>query len=122
MSNSENKIFLKIKRDIEKDELEKDVNDRMFSAFAAKSKIGYIIVVGIIFVLSGMLLWMVIKFYQAEGLYDRIFWGLQAAVVLTCQAFMKLWFWLEMNRISVFRNIKRLELEAALSKDWENKN
>ncbi len=117
MSESENRIFKKIKNDIEKDELDKDVNDRMFSAFATKFRIGYVVVFAAIFVLSVLLIWCVIEFYNAENLYDRIFWGIHFAVVLTLQAFTKLWFWLEMNRVSVLRNIKRLELEISLAKE-----
>jgi len=117
MSESENKIFEEIKKDIEKDELDKDVNDRMLSAFATKFRMGYVTVFAAILVLSGLLIWCAVEFYYAENLYDRIFWGIHFAVVLTLQAFTKLWFWLEMNRVSVLRNIKRLELEITLAKD-----
>ena len=120
MSESENKVFEKIKKDIEKDELDKDVNDRMFSAFATKFRMGYVFVFAAIFILSALLIWCVVEFYFAENLYDRIFWGIHLAVILTLQAFSKLWFWLEMNRVSVLRNIKRLELEISLAKGRTN--
>jgi hypothetical protein len=120
MSDLEDKIFDKIKSDIDKDELDKNLNDRVVSIFAQKTNNLYILVSICVLILSGVLVWLVIKFYNAETVEDMIFWGLHALVALVVQAFGKLWFWLEMNRVSVLRNIKRLELQLAIRDTHED--
>ncbi|AWB66056.1 hypothetical protein C2869_06210 [Saccharobesus litoralis] len=54
--------------------------------------------------------WCGYQFVMAELAVDKVFWGVWFIVGLYIQAMIKLWFFMEMNRTSTVREIKRLEL------------
>jgi hypothetical protein len=41
---------------------------------------------------------------------DRVFWGVLALAALHAVSMLKLWFFMEMNRNSVIREVKRVEI------------
>ncbi|GAA6173245.1 hypothetical protein NBRC116592_29150 [Colwellia sp. KU-HH00111] len=53
------------------------------------------------------------QFFISESIDDRIFWGVLLLAFWTGTIGIKIWFWLEMNRNSTLREIKRLELAVA---------
>lgn len=59
---------------------------------------------------TGLLIWCGYEFIMAELVIDKIHWGIWFIVSLFIQAMLKLWFFMEMNRNSTVREIKRLEL------------
>ena len=59
---------------------------------------------------TALLLWCGYEFVMAELVIDKIHWGIWFIVSLFIQAMLKLWFFMEMNRNSTVREIKRLEL------------
>tara|TARA_R110002096_G_scaffold33980_10_gene97477 strand:+ start:301 stop:678 length:378 start_codon:yes stop_codon:yes gene_type:complete len=59
---------------------------------------------------TGLLLWSGYNFYVASAIDDRIFWGVWFIIMLIVQSSLKKWSWMEMNRASTMREIKRLEL------------
>ena len=66
-----------------------------------------------IFVFFGLAIWSVFQFFDASVLVDQIMW---ATLFLYCGmavAFLKLWFWLEMQKNSIIREVKRVELQVA---------
>ncbi len=52
-------------------------------------------------------------FFVSESLDERIFWGIISLALWTGTIGVKVWFWLEMNRNSTNREMKRLELAIA---------
>jgi hypothetical protein len=52
-------------------------------------------------------------FFVSESLDERIFWGIISLALWTGTIGVKVWFWLEMNRNSTNREMKRLELALA---------
>ena len=60
-----------------------------------------------------LMFWSGYHFFISEGLDERIFWGVLLLAFLTGTMGIKIWFWLEMNRNSTSREIKRLELAVA---------
>ena len=70
------------------------------------------IFVGIIFMaLSVFSLW---QLAHAESVHSLIYWTIGFGFCMAAVAMMKVWYWMEMQRISVTREIKRLELQVAL--------
>lgn len=59
------------------------------------------------------MLWAFYQFLVADSVDDRVFWGVLFVSALTAQIAMKLWSWMEINRNSVLREIKRVELAVA---------
>jgi hypothetical protein len=60
-----------------------------------------------------LMFWSGYNFYISESLDDRLFWGVILLALWTGTMGLKIWFWLEMNRNSTSREIKRLELVIA---------
>jgi len=53
----------------------------------------------------------VIRFFRAEEMRDMLLWAAASALFLSCVCMMKVWFWLELNKNAITREIKRLELQ-----------
>lgn len=54
-----------------------------------------------------------IRFFRAETTRDLMMWAAACIVCLSAVSMMKVWFWMELNKNSVTREIKRLELQIA---------
>ena len=50
------------------------------------------------------------QFFQAEGVRAMIAWGTAFLWLSLCVAMLKIWFWMEIQRVPIMREIKRLEL------------
>lgn len=51
------------------------------------------------------------QFFQVESTRGMFAWGAASAMSLLSLAFIEIWFWMEMNRNAITREIKRLELQ-----------
>lgn len=65
------------------------------------------------FALFLVAVWCGWHFFTLDGASDRIFWGLCALAAMMAVSMLKLWFFMEMNRLSVVREIRRVELQLA---------
>lgn len=54
-----------------------------------------------------------VRFFQAEEVQAMIAWAVAFGVSLLSIALMKIWYWMELNRNAVTREVKRLELQVA---------
>jgi len=54
-----------------------------------------------------------VKFFSAEGTRDIVMWAAACIVCVSAVSMLKIWYFLEMNKNSVTREIKRLELQIA---------
>ena len=65
------------------------------------------------FLLFGLFCYLTYRFVQAADLRTMMLWG--AAAGLACVGFsmIKLWFFMEMQKNSILREVKRLELQVA---------
>ena len=59
---------------------------------------------------SVFLIWSAWQFFTADQIDGRLFWGICFVVSLQCQSMLKMWIFQEMNRTSLAREIKRVEL------------
>ncbi|MDX1626476.1 MAG: DUF6768 family protein [Wenzhouxiangellaceae bacterium] len=53
--------------------------------------------------------WCAIGFFTAPDVDGRVFWGVLALAAFHAVSMFKLWFFMEMNRNSVLREVKRVE-------------
>ena len=68
-------------------------------------------VAGAVFVaIGGYAAW---RLLNATDLREMLGWSLLATFIMLTLALVKLWFWLEMQRNAVLREVKRLELQIA---------
>ncbi|WP_262695913.1 DUF6768 family protein [Kordiimonas aquimaris] len=63
---------------------------------------------------TAVMVWCGFEFYSAENSDMRIFWGVWFIASAMAQVALKQWQWMEMNRASLMREIKRLELAVAV--------
>jgi hypothetical protein len=64
-------------------------------------------------VFVGLTVWCGYEFFTAASVDDRVFWGVLAVVGFHGVSMLKMWFFMEMNRHSVTRELKRVEIALA---------
>lgn len=69
-----------------------------------------ILITVIIFLVSAVMVWCGYRFYIAQNVDDRVFWGVWLIVSLIAQVGMKQWTWMEARRVTMLREIKRVEI------------
>lgn len=65
------------------------------------------------FVLFGVAALMAWRFVQAPNIQDMLRWGAGSALALAGLGLVKVWFWMEMQKNAIMREVKRLELQVA---------
>ena len=116
-----NDFFDRLKKELEKENANIDelfaekggLPDMVGAAFKGRMRRWLWFAAPIVIAVSGLMLWCGYQFYMATTVDDRIFWGVWLLVTLIVQTSMKKWSWMEMNRASTMREIKRLELAIA---------
>ncbi len=71
----------------------------------------FAIVFGIVFMAGSV--FGIIQLFKAQDMHEHILWGLGVMFCLSAVSMMKIWFWMQMNRNSILREIKRVELQVA---------
>ncbi len=64
-------------------------------------------------VTAAFMFWSGYHFFSSVSQDNQLFWGIIFLALWTGVMGIKVWFWLEMNRYSTIREIKRLELAVA---------
>lgn len=54
-----------------------------------------------------------IRFFRAEATRDLLMWAVACVLCMAAVSMMKIWFWMELSKNAVTREIKRLELQIA---------
>jgi hypothetical protein len=62
---------------------------------------------------TALTFWTGYEFFVAVDLESRVFWGVLMLAAFHAMGSFKMWFFMEMNRNSVLREVKRVELELA---------
>ncbi|MEP1740710.1 MAG: DUF6768 family protein [Kangiellaceae bacterium] len=62
---------------------------------------------------TGIMIWTGYEFFISEVVRDQIFWGVCLLLAVFAQVALKQWLFMEMNRSSLMREIKRVEIAVA---------
>ncbi|MDQ7017873.1 MAG: hypothetical protein Q9M33_01800 [Robiginitomaculum sp.] len=62
----------------------------------------------------GAALWTGWRFLHTNEPHEMTLWGVGMGISIFFLAMLKLWFWMEMNKNTVIREIKRVELQLAV--------
>ena len=54
-----------------------------------------------------------VRFFKTDDSRDMMMWALAFIFCMMAVSMMKMWFWMELNKNAVMREIKRLELQIA---------
>ena len=57
--------------------------------------------------------WCAVKFFGVESIEEKLAWAVGFLFAGICVGMLKLWSWMELNKNSVIREVKRLELQVA---------
>lgn len=83
-----------------------------------KGKMGWLVVIMniMVFVFLAVLIYCSIQFLDSEATNDLIKWGVGIFICLIMMSMLKVYFWMQMDKNDVLRELKRLELQiSALS-------
>lgn len=92
---------------------EKGVFGMIAATFKGGNRIWLAIVYFFGIVASIAMVWTAYRFWIAEQSNELIFFGVLFVVALQIQISLKMWGFMEMNRISTIREIKRVEIQLA---------
>lgn len=81
--------------------------------FKSNSKWLVMMVVTVQLVFLSLVVYSAVRFFQAEEIKDFVMWAVVFMFANLTVAMLKIWSWMEINRNSVTREIKRLELQVA---------
>jgi hypothetical protein len=92
---------------------EKGLISMMLNAYTGKMAfwMGFASIIALI--TFGFAVWTGYHFFMAENAQDTAFWGVLLVIMTSMNAAIKMWVWMEMNRQSTSREIKRLEFMIA---------
>ncbi len=92
---------------------EQSIPQMVIDSFRSRHR-WFIVLVFTIGTVIGLLEFVVAyQFFHAESTREMIAWATGFVVGVIAIAMMKVWYWLELNKNSLAREIKRLELELA---------
>lgn len=86
----------------------------MAESFRGKMKVVVIPVFVFMLTFAAILVYSAVNFFSVEEIGTKLHWlaiGLTALIVF---GLLRLWYWMELNRLSVIREVKRLELQISL--------
>lgn len=89
------------------------IDQLMLATFKTRNK--FITIFGFIYSLAflGLAIWCAVRFFQATETQHQLAWGFGVTLCMMAVSIIKVWFWLEMQRIAVTREVKRVELLTA---------
>ncbi|RMD65932.1 MAG: hypothetical protein D6824_01755 [Planctomycetota bacterium] len=62
---------------------------------------------------TGLAVWCAVRFFQSADVKAALGWGVGFLTCVLFVAMLKIWFWMEIEKNTVLREVKRLELQVA---------
>ena len=84
--------------------------------FRGQQKFWNVLVVVFTFILMGIMICSAVHFFDAETTRMQIMWSVIFIWGALFISMLKMWAWMQMNKNSLAREIKRLELQIAMMK------
>ena len=99
---------------------EQNVFEELLSSFQGSRKWLSVYVTIVIFIFFGISIYSLVQFLTVEGTREMILWGAAMGGSLLIVTMLKVWYWMQMDRNAIIREIKRLELQIASMKSKNN--
>jgi Family of unknown function (DUF6768) len=93
---------------------EQGMFDQLFSMFRGKMRFWNAYGFVLSFVALGFALWTGWNFLHSNDPHEMTLWGVGMGVAIFFIAMLKMWFWMEMHKNMVIREIKRVELQLVV--------
>lgn len=94
------------------DDREEGLREMMAGSFRGKTR--WMVAVAWVesLVFFGLAIFAAVKFFSVDGVWEWIFYATLFLTTSMAMVLVKLWYWMLMNRNSIQREIKRLELRV----------
>ncbi len=89
------------------------VDQLVLATFRSRNWLMTIPIVIVSLVVMGLAIWCLVRFFDATEVQAMIGWAMGVITGTFMIGFMKVWFWLEMQRIAITREVKKVELLSA---------
>lgn len=89
------------------------IDQLVISTLKSRNSFVSIMMIIVSFIAMGLSIWCAIRFFDSTETKDLIAWGMGFMLGVFMVSFMKIWFWLEMQRIAITREVKKVELLTA---------
>ena len=66
-----------------------------------------------IFIFTAIAAWTAYRFFTAETIDAKLEWGLIVALAMLSVVMLEQWYWMELQKNTVVREVKRVELQIA---------
>ncbi len=96
---------------------EKGVFGMIGATFKGGNRFWLLLVYFFAILVSVLMFWTAYRFWIAEELRQMVFFGFCFLAAMQAQIALKMWGFMEMNRTSMVREIKRVELQLARTRD-----
>jgi len=96
------------------------MSDMVTDAFKGSVGRMMIVALSISILLTVVFVWSVVEFVTADTIQDSIFWAVWTILSAVVVMVFELWAWMQINRVSLRREIKQIEL--SLRHAIENKS
>jgi len=89
------------------------IDQLVLSTFRSRNWLitGTMVVVSLI--VMGVSIWCAFRFFGSQETKDLLAYGFGFLLGMFMISFMKIWFWMEMQRIAITREVKKVELLTA---------
>lgn len=87
--------------------------ERISASFSGGMKRWVFFIYFIAVCVGGAMLWSGYQFFTATNQDTLLFWGICFLITLNMQSFIKQWIFMESNRNSIMREVKRVEVAVA---------
>jgi len=96
-----------------KDAEEQNLFEQALGVMRGKQKLLSIMVSIVVAAFFGFMVYTVFRFFGAETTRTQIAWAAGFMFSNAAIGMLKLWFWMQMDKNAVIREVKRLELQVA---------
>ena len=96
-----------------KDVEEQGLFEQALGVMRGKHKFLTVVANAVMVLFFAMTVYCVVRFFGAETTRMQIVWSVGFLTSNMVVAMMKLWFWMQMDKNTVIREVKRLELQVA---------
>ena len=81
-----------------------------------KGKLGWLVVIMniVIVIFFGLFVYCIIQFFETNNTNELIKWGLGSIVFLIGISMLKIFAWMQMDKNSIIRELKRLEFQVSI--------
>jgi len=92
---------------------EQGLFEQALGVMRGKQRLIAVFAYSVMFAFLAVVVYATIRFFSAETTRDQIAWAVCFLFSTMSIAMLKIWFWMQMDKNTVIREVKRLELQVA---------